>query len=109
MRDRAADEAAAEARHRGPVGALLAPATAALATARDAGDALVHEAIEWRVIPSELVDLAATARDEHRRSARCSSPGPTADAASRASSEWLSGSSGRRPFSLDEVKAWGTG
>jgi diacylglycerol O-acyltransferase / wax synthase len=48
----------------GPVGALLAPATAALSTARGAGEAILHEAIEVARHPSELADLATTARDD---------------------------------------------
>ena len=101
------DEAAAEARHRGPVGALLAPATAALATARDAGDALVHEAIEVARHPSELVDLAATARDDAQALGKMLLTGadePTPLKGELGVAQRVVWSA---PLSLDEVKALG--
>ncbi len=55
---------------RGPVGSLLAPAQAAYAAARGAGEAIAHEAIEVARHPSELTDLAATARDDARALAK---------------------------------------
>jgi WS/DGAT/MGAT family acyltransferase len=55
---------------RDPVGSLLAPAQAAFAAARGAGEAIAHEAIEIARHPSELTDLAATARDDARALAK---------------------------------------
>jgi WS/DGAT/MGAT family acyltransferase len=49
---------------RGPVGALLAPAANVVAAARGAAEAVTHDAIEVFRHPSELLDLAATARDD---------------------------------------------
>jgi WS/DGAT/MGAT family acyltransferase len=52
------------AKDRGPVGVLLAPAAGALVATRNAAGAATHEAIEVLRHPSELLDLAATARDD---------------------------------------------
>jgi WS/DGAT/MGAT family acyltransferase len=49
-------------RGHGAAGALLAPARAVYAAARDAGEAIAHEAIKVARHPAELTDLAVAAR-----------------------------------------------
>ncbi len=48
----------------GPLRPLLSPVKGALGVARDAAGALAHEAIEITRNPAELLDLAATARED---------------------------------------------
>jgi WS/DGAT/MGAT family acyltransferase len=57
-------ESKADDGHRGPLGALVQPAADALGAARGAATGLAHEAIEVVRHPSELIDLAAAARDD---------------------------------------------
>jgi diacylglycerol O-acyltransferase / wax synthase len=54
----------ADGGRRGPLGALMQPAADVLATARGAAAGLAHETIEVVRHPSDLIDLAASARED---------------------------------------------
>jgi WS/DGAT/MGAT family acyltransferase len=92
---------------RGPLGALLAPATGALAAARDAAGALAHEAIEVAQHPSELLDLAASARDDAEALAKMVLAGPDAPSPLKGELGIAQHVAWSAPISLDDVKALG--
>jgi WS/DGAT/MGAT family acyltransferase len=92
---------------RGPLGAVLAPAANALAAARGAAEAVTHEAIEVLRHPSELLDLAATARDDAEALAKVVLGGPDAPSPLRGELGVAQHVAWSAPIPLDGVKALG--
>jgi WS/DGAT/MGAT family acyltransferase len=96
-----------ESGDRGAVGALLGPARAAYAAARDAGGAIAHEAIEVARHPSELTDLAASARADARALAKMLLRGTDEPTPLRGDLGLAQRVAWSPPIPLDEVKALG--
>jgi diacylglycerol O-acyltransferase len=102
-----ADDILATAERRGPLRALLHPAARAASLARDAAEALAHEAIEVGKDPSHLRDLAADARDDAAAVAKLltmPADPPTALKGELGVAQRVAWSS---PIALDDVKAIG--
>jgi diacylglycerol O-acyltransferase / wax synthase len=103
----AADDSARREDSGGPLRALVHPAAKAVSLARDAAEALAHEAIEVGKDPSHLRDLAADAREDVAAVAKLltmPADPPTVLKGELGIAQHVAWSS---PISLDDVKAIG--
>ncbi|MGE5746208.1 MAG: WS/DGAT/MGAT family O-acyltransferase [Solirubrobacterales bacterium] len=101
------DDGAARGGRRGPLRTLFRPAAKAVSLARDAAEALAHEAIEVRKDPAHLRDLAAEAREDAAAVAKLltmPADPPTALKGELGVAQRVAWSS---PIPLDDVKAIG--
>jgi diacylglycerol O-acyltransferase / wax synthase len=92
---------------RGPLGALMHPATDVLATARGAASGLAHEAIEVVRHPSELIDLVATAREDAAALAKVLRARDDPRTPLKGELGVAQGVAWSAPIPLDEVKSMG--
>ncbi len=92
---------------RGVVATLLAPARGAISAARGVAGAVVHEAVEVVRDPTELRDLAATARDDAAALAKVLLPNPEVPTALKGELGVADLVAWSAPIPLEDVKAFG--